>query len=271
MRIRVSHRTIYKYEDRVSYAIQAIRLTPKDYNGQRVVHWRVFSEYHKRLPEIQDGHGNVITSHAVNFSHQQSEIIVEGVVETTDTGGIVDGINEALPASYFLNNTDLTEAGPKSTQLANSTSAQGLKDRGLVEALMHAVRDRVDYQQGRTGVATSAEQALSIGAGVCQDHAHVMIAAARALGLPARYVSGYLCTGEEDEEATHAWAEVLTGNEGWLAVDPSNGRVITDAYIRVAVGLDYWAAAPIRGIWRGDSEETMDVIVQIRQIGAQQQ
>jgi transglutaminase-like putative cysteine protease len=271
MRIRISHHTTYRYVDLATYAIQAIRLTPRDHIGQRVVHWRVFSEYHKRLPETEDGHGNIVTSHTVNFPHEQSEIIVEGVVEVENTGGYIAGASDVLPVNYFLNTTDLTEVGPKTTELVAGVLAAGGSGRAQVETLMHAVRNQVDYQQGQTEVATSAEQALTIGAGVCQDHAHVLVAAARKLGLPARYISGYLCTGEEDEEATHAWAEIYTAEEGWLAADPSNDRIVTDAYVRVAAGLDYWQAAPIRGVWRGASEEAMDVTVQIRQIGAQQQ
>jgi len=271
MRIRISHRTTYRYDEQATYAIQAIRLTPTSHVGQRVAHWRVFSEHHKRLPETEDGNGNIVTTHTVNFPHQRSEIIVEGVVELDPTNGVVAGTREHLPLPYYLRTTDLTEVGPHITELVAGLSTQTLPARQMIEAIMHNVRRRLDYQQGQTGVATSAEQALSIGAGVCQDHTHVLLAAARTLGLPARYVSGYLCTGEEDEEATHAWAEVYSVDEGWLAVDPSNDRVVTDAYVRVAVGLDYWQAAPIRGVWRGGSEEAMDVLVQIRQIGAQQQ
>ena len=89
MRIRVSHHTRYQYGEAANYTIQPIRLIPRDFDGQRVVHWRVFSEHHSRLPEIIDGHGNIVATHTVNAPHQASEIIVEGLVETVDTASFM--------------------------------------------------------------------------------------------------------------------------------------------------------------------------------------
>jgi transglutaminase-like putative cysteine protease len=130
---------------------------------------------------------------------------------------------------------------------------------------MERVRDRVDYRTGVTDTMTTAAQALASGAGVCQDHAHLFIAAARVLNVPARYVGGYLWTGKDDAEyeASHAWAEAYIEDIGWVGFDPSNRALPSEAYIRTAIGLDYWSAAPVRGVWRGDGDEALAVKVRV--------
>jgi transglutaminase-like putative cysteine protease len=137
---------------------------------------------------------------------------------------------------------------------------------------MHSVRARLSYQPGHTDVETSAAAALQRGRGVCQDHAHLLIAAARAIGIPARYVSGYLWTGDDAvaHDASHAWAEAFVDELGWVGFDAANGICPDETYIRVSVGLDYWAAAPVRGVRRGAAEEEMRVEVQVQSASANQ-
>jgi transglutaminase-like putative cysteine protease len=141
-------------------------------------------------------------------------------------------------------------------------------DAGIarLHALMHGVRDRMAYRAGTTDSQTSAAEALASGVGVCQDHAHLFIAAARALDVPARYVGGYLWTGDDDAEyeASHAWAEAYVDDLGWVGFDPANRLCPTENYIRVGIGLDYWTAAPVRGIRRGVADEALSVRVQVR-------
>jgi transglutaminase-like putative cysteine protease len=133
---------------------------------------------------------------------------------------------------------------------------------------MLAIRERVDYVVGVTSSATTAAEALAQGRGVCQDHAQVFAAAARCLGHPARYVSGYLWTEAGTSDANHAWAEAHVDGLGWVGFDPANP---TEAYVRVAIGLDYLEAAPVRGVRRGVAEETLDVAVDVRHAQEQQQ
>jgi transglutaminase-like putative cysteine protease len=137
---------------------------------------------------------------------------------------------------------------------------------------MNRVRDRLDYRPGATDATTTATAALAQGYGVCQDHSHVFIAAARFLGIPARYVSGYLWTGVDDRpyDASHAWTEAHVPGLGWVGFDAANRICPTENYVRVAVGLDYDAAAPVRGLRRGPAEESLDVEVHVRREGAEQ-
>jgi transglutaminase-like putative cysteine protease len=140
-----------------------------------------------------------------------------------------------------------------------------------MHVLMNAVRDKVDYAIGVTNAHTSAAEALSDGQGVCQDHAHIFISAARVMGVPARYVNGYFLTEtDEPSEAHHAWAEAYIEGLGWLGFDPANGICPTDQYVRLACGLDAGSAAPIRGTRRGGTDEVLDVLVEVQQQSAQQ-
>ena len=128
---------------------------------------------------------------------------------------------------------------------------------------MTAVRSKLDYEKGATSVQTSASEVLALGRGVCQDFAHVMIAACRAAGLPARYVSGYLYDDAlgDDHGASHAWVDVYDDGDGWISLDPTHGREQDESYIRVAVGRDYADVPPTRGVFKGNAEETLGVQV----------
>jgi len=132
--------------------------------------------------------------------------------------------------------------------------------------LSNVIREEVPYQVGVTGVDTTAEQAFAGRAGVCQDHAHIFIAAARALDVPARYVSGYLMmTDRIEQEATHAWVEAWVQNLGWVGFDVSNGISPDPKYVRVATGRDYRDAAPVTGISYGAAEQELRVDLAIEQ------
>jgi transglutaminase-like putative cysteine protease len=226
MRPQVRHQIIYRYENPVSYTIQTLRLSPRPHEG-------------------------VVLS-------------AEGEVETTDMAGIIRGGTEPLPPLYFLQPTTLTAADAAIRALADE-AGRGKSTIERLHGLMITVRDRVEYQTGVTGTTTPAADVLSRGGGVCQDHAHLFIAAARLLDIPARYVGGYLWTGIDGHEydASHAWAEAYVEDLGWVGFDPSNRICPTAAYIRTSVGLDYAAAAPARGVRRGDALETLAVRVAV--------
>ena len=269
MRLRVRHHTTYRYEKPIAYAIQTLRLTPRSFDGLSVLSWRVAGETQRQLPSFVDGLGNVVHCHSSNRPHDRSSIMVEGEVETRDTDGIVRGAPEPLPPVFFQRSTSLTEPDPAIEALAAAAADQVAPIERLTR-LMHEVRDRVDYRLGVTHVATTAAEALRTGAGVCQDHAHLFIAAARVLGFPARYVSGYLWAGGDGAyEASHAWAEANVDGIGWVGFDAANRTRPTAAYLRTAVGLDYWMAAPIRGVRRGNTEEALTVSVEVDQAADQ--
>lgn len=270
MRLQVRHQTAYHYASPIHYAIQTLRLTPRPHEGLSVLRWRVRGETRHDLPAFVDGFGNLAHTHTVNQAHSSAAVFVEGEVETLATDGIVRGAAEPLPPVFFLRPTALTAPDGELAAFAASIGGTSTLDR--LHALMNAVRDRIDYRPGVTDAATPAAAALVASAGVCQDHAHVFIAAARLLGIPARYVGGYLWTGDDihEYEASHAWAEAYVEDLGWVGFDAANRACPGEAYIRTAIGLDYWSAAPVRGLRRGEASERLAVKVSVMQAAVEQ-
>jgi len=271
MRLIVRHQTSYVYESPIAAAAQVLRLTPRSYEGLNVLRWSVRSTGRRELPVFTDGFGNLTHCLYVNEVHSQVVITAEGEVETTDTHGVIRSTSEPLPPLFFLRRTPLTMPDPAITALAEAVIESG-SPLARLHALLNAVRDKVEYRPGLTDPATTAAEALAAGAGVCQDHAHIFIAAARHLGIPARYIGGYLWTGDEPREAqvSHAWAEAFVEDLGWVGFDPSNRICPTEAYIRTSVGLDYASAAPVRGVRRGTAPESLAVKVKVVQVGGDQ-
>jgi len=264
MRLQVKNQTVYRYDAPVTYTIQSLRLTPRPHQGLTVLNWRVQADGRRELPFYADGFGNIVHSHSVNRIHDSITILVEGEVETTDNAGILRGAAEPLPPLFYLRSTPLTSADAAIAALAVE-SRQGKSSLERLHRLMIAVRGQVDYRLGATDTATTAAEALAQGVGVCQDHSHIFIAAARHLGIPARYVGGYLWTGVETHEygASHAWAEAYVEDLGWVGFDTANCICPTAAYIRASIGLDYASAMPVKGIRRGKSAEELAVRVAV--------
>lgn len=263
MKIRVLHETTYSFAAPIRRSVQYLRLTPRADRGQTVLSWSVSGP--AALVPWVDGLGN--RCHVASEAEETHALTirVEGEVETTDTCGVVP-LEDGLPPAMFLRPTALTAADDAVRALAAPFAAVRAKegDIAALHGLMTALADAVRYQAGETHAATSAAEALAHGNGVCQDHAHIFIAAARELGFPARYVSGYLAAGD-GAMASHAWAEAFVDALGWVSFDASNRQSATDAYIRLAIGHDYADASPVVGIRTGGSDETMDVRLSVRQ------
>jgi len=269
MLIRIDHETVYKYDSPAHYTIQSLKLTPRDHAGQSVRSWRIDCD-ETLPPPFVDGFGNWTHTLVVDRPHETVRIRVRGLVETTDRHGIVADSFEPFPLAAYLRETELTAVDDRIRSLAlDSARSEDSLDR--MHDLMQAIRGAVDYRVGATHVETTAAAALDHGYGVCQDHAHLFIACCRVLDVPARYVSGYLCTGadgtvaDRSHDAAHAWAEAHVRDLGWVGFDVANEICPTGTHVRVAVGLDYCEAAPVRGLRRGGGDETLDVSVRVVQ------
>lgn len=270
MRISIGHVSRYSYSEPTKYSIMALRLTPPSFNGQRVMDWHVVAPGIEAARPFRDGFGNVVHLASCTDGHSESLVIAKGVVETEDCAGVVRGLTEFAPLSVYRRQTAKTVANADIRGLARVISPAGGIES--MHDLMDAVRAAIEYRTGATNSHTTAADALRDGAGVCQDHAHVFISAVRSLGIPARYVSGYLFSGgDEPSEANHAWAEVWIEDLGWVGFDPANGVCPTDRYVRLAAGLDATFAAPIRGMRHGIADERLDVVVEVQQQISQQQ
>lgn len=269
MRLVIEHATRYRYDTAAAYGVQSLRLTPSDFDGQTVRDWTVTCEPAGSMTALRDGFGNAMHLVTIDTPHREIAITARGTVEVEDRAGVVAGLADPVPLRVYLRWTDLTAPAAAIADLAGPPP--GADSVAWLHALMGRIRDRVDYVTGVTGAATTAAEALAAGQGVCQDHAHIFIAAARAAGVPARYVTGYLFTGGAPlEPAHHAWAEAWVPGLGWVGFDVANRLCPTDRYVRMAAALDAHFAAPIRGSRRGGGAETLEVEVTVQQRSAQQ-
>src|SRR5271156_4986947 len=267
MQMHIRHETRYRYERPVKYSVQSLHLTPRRDLSQRALSW-VITAPGRRLEQV-DAHGNITHLLTIEEPHREIQIVVRGVVETADTEGRQD--DGPLSPLAYLAPTSLTTPHEDIRAFAQAAVENATEPRVRADALAEAVFRTVKYKSGTSEVQDSAAVALKSGEGVCQDHAHVYIASARALGMPARYVSGYLYTGDSSDAASHAWVDVWLGAEiGWLSIDVTHKRPAVRTYCRLAVGRDYLDAAPVRGVRHGGGGETMEANVLVAESAQQQ-
>lgn len=268
MRINIAHRTVYRYEPPANGAVQVLRLTPRNHDSQYVARWRIDVSPDAQLAMREDVFGNITHVFSAAGPLPEIRVDVDGEVETQDRNGIVRGTAERFPQSLFLRDTPLTRADAAIQALAAEIStAKGCILLDSLHALMRRLHDEIAYDTALTNAPMSAAEALAIKRGVCRDLTHVFIAAARCLGVPARYVAGYLqrADGISEQEAGHAWAEAFVPDLGWVGFDPANAICQTDGYVRVAVGLDSLGAAPVRGARYGIGAESLEVAIKVGQ------
>ncbi|MDB6098828.1 MAG: transglutaminase-like superfamily protein [Gammaproteobacteria bacterium] len=267
MQMHIRHETRYRYERTVKYSVQSLHLTPRRDQSQRSIAWNIASPG-RRLEQI-DAYGNISHLLTIEEPHREIRILVHGVVETADNEARQD--DGPLSPLAYLAPTQLTLPNDDLRAFAQSALSTVIDPRQRAQVLAEAVCDAVRYKSGTSEVQDTAASAFKNGEGVCQDHAHVFIAAARALGMPARYVSGYLYTGDASDAASHAWADVWLGAEiGWQSMDVTHKRPAVRTYCRLAVGRDYLDAAPVRGMRQGGGGEKMEANVLVAESAQQQ-
>ncbi len=264
MRLKVRHETRYDYEQPAVYSIQRLYLTPPSFASQKVLAWSIEAPGIERALSYVDGFGNRV--HVVTLAgfHDHVVITAEGVAECSDAAGVVRGLHCPAPDSIFLRQTRATRPDGAILRLAEDAKDLGGTVLERLHGLMRLLHQRVAYEIGVTDARTTAAEALAAGRGVCQDHAHVFLGAVRSLGLPARYVTGYLVTDNSSPaSAAHAWAEVLIPDLGWVGFDAANCKCPTEDYVRVATGLDAQGVVPVRGSRRGGETERLTVEVAV--------
>jgi len=272
MRIRISHATTYRYDAPPTGVIQMLRLTPRNHDGQYVVNWRIDLSQDCQLHPHEDAFGNLSHFFTAEGPFRELSVAVEGEVETHDTKSVVSGAVERFPPAMFLRETALTQADAAILDFADSARA-GSDTLPLLHGLMTALHREMTFDTDPTHSTTTAAEAFALHRGVCQDLTHIFIAAARYYGIPARYVAGHLfrIDGVTAQEAGHAWAEAYVEHLGWVGFDPTNGIGITEAHVRVAIGLDALGAAPVRGTRYGGAGESLKVAVHVEQARQQAQ
>lgn len=270
MRLKITHTTRYRFDAPVVYGLQQLRNMPKSSHNQEVVSWTTQIEGGHEELSFEDHHNNTVT--LINLDKDIEEVVMHstGEVDIHENHGVVGPHPGPSPLWMYARVTPRTRAGVGVRELV--TALEGDSDLDRLHWLMGLIYDRVEYKTGSSDSAWNAEQAIEAGTGVCQDHAHIFLAGARELGLPARYVSGYLMLDHTTEQdAMHAWAEAHVEGLGWVGFDVSNKQSPDERYVRVATGLDYSDAAPVTGTRIGGGQEALAVEIAIAQSGAQSQ
>jgi transglutaminase-like putative cysteine protease len=273
MRIHISHETKYHYDAPPKGVIQTLRLTPRNHDGQYVINWRIGVSTDCRLDRQEDAFGNISHAFTADGPFTELTVTVEGTVETRDTGGIVREAVERFPPALFLRETPLTRPDDAIHAFARAARADTSgTELDLLHKLLGRVNETMTFDTDPTHTATTAAEAFALKRGVCQDLSHIFVSAARALHIPARYIGGYY---QRDDlivqEAGHAWAEAYVPDLGWVAFDPTHGVCPSESHIRVAAGLDYLGAAPVRGTRYGGGGEALGVTIRIEQAAMQSQ
>jgi transglutaminase-like putative cysteine protease len=286
-RFHLVHITEFLYDGPVSESYNEVRLRPMHDEKQSCLSFRLTTSPSSRGTAYRDAYGNWVHQFNVLPEHCRLRVEAESVVLTHEASGIVgdpvkladfESRSHQLSEEYF-DFVAPTAYVPHLSGLAELAEAAERASEGTVEGFARAasnvIHDRFRYVKGATHVHSSIEDSLSIGAGVCQDFAHLLLGMVRMRGLPARYVSGYLVPSsaasphaKQEEviggQASHAWAEVLMPNSGWMGFDPTLGQPVGLRHVRVAYGRDYGDVAPVRGVFKGHAGQRLAVDVRVR-------
>lgn len=265
MLLKIRHQTTYSYAEPVFYALQQLRLTPKTTATQVVRSWETTVTGGRKQLSFSDMHRNTVELISFDPGATQVTVLCQGEVEVRDSAGVQGEHGGFMPLWMFNRSTPATKAGPLVRKLL-ATVGDTPGTLSWLHALSTAIHAQVAYETGVSAVTWTAEDTLAAGHGVCQDHAHIFLACARAAGVPCRYVSGYLLMDDRiDQEATHAWAEAHVPDLGWVGFDISNAISPDTRYVKIATGLDYAEAAPVSGTRFGSGAESLTVQLQVAQ------
>lgn len=260
MLLNIQHETRYLYEYPVNYSLQHLRLTPRSDANQKAHDWQIIVNGNKQL-QI-DGHGNIGHWLTLDQPSQDILILVKGTIETTSQFYFEES-NSFSPFVYLIS-TPLTYFNNDIRQFTQQKTSN-FKGLDVLDALMNGIADHLQFESGSSQVHDTALQAFERQRGVCQDYAHLFVACCRSVEIPARYVSGYLFTGDDGHIASHAWADAWLEPYGWVSCDATHRTFTNESYCRLAVGRDYLEACPVRGVRLGGGLEQMRVHVYVSQ------
>jgi transglutaminase-like putative cysteine protease len=269
MKLEVVHSTRYRYSAPIAETVMEVRLRPMDGNGQRCLEFELDVSSRIKPHDYRDGYGNNVHYFNLVRPHTRLSITSRSVVET---GGELDADPGEELVYDFLRFRSPVKDVPGVRDLARRHPIAEPRSASAVEAALDELTLTISrefaYDRAVTNVYSAVDDVLELKAGVCQDFAHLFIAAARAMGVPARYVSGYIHTpgGRGSASASHAWAEGWVPGRGWVGYDATHPVRTSENHVRLAVGRDYTDAAPTRGIYVGSATGTMAVSVRTREI-----
>lgn len=256
MKLMVNHQTHYMYTAEVRNSIQYIKMMPSSNVHQRVHSWDISVPGNKEIRK--DAFHNLWMTCSQREPYYSLTIMAQGIVEVNPVHQ--SGLNDSINPNLFLQPTESTQCNAAMKDFAQR-HVPALTRQHLI-GLAQALLEHVPYISNSTSVQGSAIDAFESRQGVCQDHSHIFIAMCKYLGLPARYVSGYLYAQNASHLASHAWAEVFV-DQTWYCFDVSNLLFTPSSHVYVAIGRDYWDVAPVRGVREKGGVESMHSIVQV--------
>jgi len=281
----IRHLTKFRYSTPVSESIMELRMHPRSEGLQRCLNFNVNIMPRTRVQSYRDYLGNVVHHFDVPGAHRQLTIIAESMIDVAPRGALPEGLGadswaqiEALPSagdfwemlapSRFAQWTPAIEEFARELDIPPSAPARSRDPLQLVTELNTAIYKAIAYVPKSTRVDSPVDDALRNRQGVCQDYSHIMIALVRRIGIPCRYVSGYLfhragSSTRSTEGATHAWVEAFLPPLGWVGFDPTNNVVSDETHVRTAVGRDYADVPPTRGVFKGDASSELTVAVRV--------
>ena len=281
MKYRITHSNIYRYDTDVEQSLNTIRLKPRNNECQRLISYDVKIEPHSLTRDSFDIWRNAISTFFIAGKHRELEVTTYSHVSIQRAPYIYqinysDEMKNIFHSQLFreqylpfLTISQYTTLLP--FQMDEIIAAIGFPDNPVKYAcdLMTYLNNSIIYDPLATTVQTTASEAWSLRRGVCQDFTHIMLAVLRHFNIPARYISGYLYVGEEDEligdTATHAWVEVMVPGIGWIGLDPTNNVEVLENHINLCVGRDYRDVSPIEGVYQGGMH-TLEVKVNVEKI-----
>jgi transglutaminase-like putative cysteine protease len=269
MRLLISHEVNFRFEPAARFVNGMVRLTPRNHEGQFLANWRLVLDVDGRLKPGDDALGNIIHGMALAGPLTALTLRVEGEVGTFDTTGVMRGTLERFQPEFFLRETALTTSSDKlrsyAEQVAGSDSEPLVRLHSLLDALHKDLAWERETKAAADPSAADAADVFTNGKGDAAGLAHVFIAGAHHLAIPARFACGYYLsdTGPVSVNALHCWAEAYVAGLGWVGFDPTAGHCPGDAYVRLACGLDSNGAMPIRIATTGPEQmtrvETIDI------------
>ena len=263
--LRIEHQTSYRYATKLTYAVLQVRLFPQSAKGHQIENWQCEILGGKKELSFKDHNGNLVW--LVTSFPGTTEIIINTIskVKVFDLNGVSGREKDSIPLWIYKNQTLLTDLGKSSDKFISECEDE-IGSISWLHELAGAIKRQIKYKTAETEASSSAHDAVKKGLGVCQDHAHIFIGCCRSVGIPSRYVSGYLLLeGVEQQTAMHAWAEAFVPSLGWVGFDVSNGVSPDSKYLWIAQGSDYNDVSPIKGAIFGGLEEEMSVNLIVQQ------
>jgi len=269
MRLEIVHGTRYRYSGPIAETVMEVRLRPMDGNGQRCLDFSLELSHGVKARSYVDGFGNHVHYFNLVKPHSGLTVVSRSTIETglaPDADSGEELVQDFLRFRAPVKDVEGVRELARRQAIGDSASAAAVES--ALDELTLAISREFTYDRTVTNVYSSVDDVLAVRAGVCQDFAHLFIAVARAMGVPARYVSGYIHTpGEKVVAASHAWAEAWVAGRGWIGFDATHPVRTTPHHVRLAVGRDYTDAAPTRGVYVGSALGTMTISVKTREVG----